>query len=327
MWLPTGIVIGDKYKVVRLLGSGSYGEVYLGISTSTPSEQVALKVEKMLGKKHLLFYERTVYQSLERGAGDRGRIPQLKDYIQDFHYKVNIMVLELLGHSLEHWFHSCSKKFSLKTVLQIGEQMLENLRFIHDYSFTHGDLKPANILMGLEDNSNKLFLIDFGLATQYRDNKTCRHMKYGFGVRCWAGNSMFGSINDHHGVGRSRRDDLEALCYMLIYFLRGSLPWSGVRAANKRQVVEKIMELKLSTPIETLCAGLPVEFAKFLEYTREQLSFAARPNYIYLRRVLFRKLYSKSGFPWDGKLDWMEKEEPQPEPEISVFPSWSSMSS
>ncbi|ODM87298.1 Casein kinase I isoform epsilon, partial [Orchesella cincta] len=197
--------------------SGSYGEVYLGQSISTPTEQVALKVENMLGKRWLLFYERTFYQSLERGAGDRGRVPRLKDYIQDFDYKVNILVLELLGHSLDHWFNYCSNKFSLKTVLQIWDQMLENLRFIHEYSITHGDIKPANILMGLGDNSNMVYLIDFGLATQYRDTKTCRHMKDGIGGGRWHGNSMFGSINDHRGVGRSRRDDLEALCYMLIY--------------------------------------------------------------------------------------------------------------
>ncbi|ODM99247.1 Casein kinase I isoform alpha, partial [Orchesella cincta] len=138
MWLRIGMVIGDKYKVVRFLGSGSYGEVYLGQSISTPTEQVALKVENMLAKRWLLFYERTFYQSLERGAGDRGRVPRLKDYIQDFDYK------EHLGSGTSRTF------FRPLTVLQIWDQMLENLRFIHEYSITHGDIKPDNILMASE---------------------------------------------------------------------------------------------------------------------------------------------------------------------------------
>jgi len=116
------------------------------------------------------------------------------------------------------------------------------------------------------------------------------------------GTARYCSINTHLGIEQSRRDDLESLGYIFIYFLKGSLPWQGLRAQTKKQKYEKILEKKLSCPIEQLCRGYPSEFTAFLHYTRS-LRFDDRPDYAYLRK-LFRELFVREGYTYDFMFDW-----------------------
>ncbi|CAD5327353.1 unnamed protein product [Arabidopsis thaliana] len=182
----------------------------------------------------------------------------------------------------------------LKTVLMLADQM-----FIHSKSFLHRDIKPDNFLMGLGRLANQVYIIDFGLARKYRDSSSYRHIPYREN-KSLIGTPAYASLNTHLGIEQSRRDDVESLGYILMYFLKGSLPWKGLKAGNKKQKYDKISEKKVSTSIETLCEGHPIEFATYIHYCRS-LRFDDKPDYAYLKR-LFRDLFIREGFQFDFVL-------------------------
>lgn len=209
--------------------------------------------------------------------------------------------MDLLGYSLEDLFNRCGRRFSLKTVLMIADQVLLRLEYIHSKSFIHRDIKPDNFLIGLARRSNIVYFIDFGLAKRYRDPKTHVHIMYRENKHL-TGTPRYASINNHLGIEQSRRDDLESLGYVFMYFLRGSLPWQGLRANTKKQKYQKIMEKKMATPVDLLCKGFPDEFRIYFEYCRA-LRFADKPDYSYLRR-LFKDLALRNEIEYDGNFDW-----------------------
>ncbi|XP_057797151.1 casein kinase 1-like protein 2 isoform X2 [Salvia miltiorrhiza] len=208
--------------------------------------------------------------------------------------------MDLLGPSLEDLFTFCSRKLSLKTVLMLADQMLNRLEYVHSKSFLHRDLKPDNFLMGLGRRANQVYAIDFGLAKKYRDSNH-QHIPYRENKNL-TGTARFASINTHLGIEQSRRDDLESLGYVLMYFLRGSLPWQGLQAGNKKQKYDRISEKKVQTSIESLCRGYPTEFASYFHYCRS-LRFEDKPDYSYLKRI-FRDLFIREGFQFDYVFDW-----------------------
>lgn len=146
--------------------------------------------------------------------------------------------------------------------------------------------------MGLGKRANQVNVIDFGLAKKFRDPKTHIHIPYRENKNL-TGTARYASINTHLGIEQSRRDDIESLGYVLMYFLRGSLPWQGLKAATKKQKYEKISEKKMATPVEVLCKGFPMEFATYFQYCRS-LRFDDKPDYSYLRKLL-RDLFAREG--------------------------------
>merc|ERR1719171_2833263 len=286
--------VGNKYRLMRKIGSGSFGDIYLGVNLQT-GEEVAIKLEPVKSKHPQLLYESKLYKILAGGAG----IPTVRWFGVEGDYSV--MVMDLLGPSLEDLFNFCHRKFSLKTVLMLADQLIQRVEYVHSKSFIHRDIKPDNFLMGLGKCANQVNIIDFGLAKKYRDPKTMQHIPY-VDKKNLTGTARYASINTHCGIEQSRRDDLESLGYVLMYFNRGSLPWSGLKAATKKQKYEKIMEKKISTPIDVLCRGYPQEFATFLNYTRG-LRFEDKPDYSYLRK-LFTTIVQKESIVFDYMFDW-----------------------
>ncbi|GAA5973463.1 hypothetical protein JCM8115_005955 [Rhodotorula mucilaginosa] len=286
--------VGGKYRIGKKIGSGSFGDIYLGVNIIS-GEEVAIKLESVKAKHPQLEYEAKVYKTLAGGVG----VPFVRWFGVECDY--NAMVLDLLGPSLEDLFNFCNRKFSLKTTLLLADQLISRIEYIHSRNFIHRDIKPDNFLMGIGKRGNQVNVIDFGLAKKYRDPKTHLHIPYRENKNL-TGTARYTSINTHLGVEQSRRDDMESLGYVLMYFLRGSLPWQGLKAATKKQKYDRIMEKKMTTPTEYLCRGFPNEFAIYLNYCRS-LRFDDKPDYSYLRK-LFRDLFVREGFQYDYVFDW-----------------------
>eukprot|EP00357_Protocruzia_adherens_P034385 CAMPEP_0115005630 /NCGR_PEP_ID=MMETSP0216-20121206/19995_1 /TAXON_ID=223996 /ORGANISM="Protocruzia adherens, Strain Boccale" /LENGTH=330 /DNA_ID=CAMNT_0002372011 /DNA_START=61 /DNA_END=1053 /DNA_ORIENTATION=- len=286
--------VGGKYRLGRKIGSGSFGDIYLGTNIQT-NEEVAIKLESIKSKHPQLLFESKLYRILQGGIG----IPNLHWYGLEGDY--NVMVLDLLGPSLEDLFNYCNRKFSLKTVLLLADQMISRIEFLHAKNFIHRDIKPDNFLIGLGKKANQIYIIDFGLAKKYRDSKTQQHIPYRENKNL-TGTARYASVNTHLGIEQSRRDDLEALGYVLMYFNRGSVPWQGLKATTKKEKYERIMEKKISTPVELLCKGFPPEFQTYLNYCRA-LRFEDRPDYAYLKRM-FKDLFFRENFQNDFIFDW-----------------------
>ena len=295
-----------KMDTERLLGKGSFGKIYAGYNKTT-GEEVAIKMEDINASQPQLVAEYKIYKYLQNGFG----IPKVYECSKS---KKNIIVImELLGESLEKKLNKCNRKFSLLTVLMIGEQLVTRLEFIHSKNYLHRDIKPDNFLVGKGHKNNIIYAIDFGLAKKFRDPKTGLHIPYRDGKNL-TGTARYASTNTHLGMEQSRRDDIEALGYMLLYFLKGSLPWQGQVLRDPERKYDRIKQLKYETKLDELCAGFPVELAKFIQYARD-MKFEDKPDYNYLRGLL-RKAAESNGLKFDtSKFDWIVNEEKEKEKE------------
>lgn len=293
---PT-FVGNHQFKVGRRVGEGSFGVVFEGVSVANGTP-VAIKFEPRKSEAPQL---RDEYRSYRTLAGTSG-IPQTYYFGQEGLH--NVLVMDLFGPNLEDLFDICGRKYSLKTVCMLAKQMLTRVQSIHDKYLIYRDIKPDNFLIGPPGSktANVVHIVDFGMAKHYRDPKTKVHIPYRE-RKSLSGTARYMSINTHLGREQSRRDDLESLGHVFLYFLRGSLPWQGLKAATNRQKYERIGEKKQTTPISELCEGFPEEFAIYMNYVRK-LGFEETPDYEFLRE-LFSKVLKAAGEEDDGMYDWV----------------------
>ena len=267
-----GRIFFNKYSLVKKLGEGSFGSIY---SAKTDTNWYALKLENKNKGQNLLENEAYIMSYLHGK-----RIPFIKSF--GFSGEYNVLVMELMGKSLENIFENLPiKKMTSNCVAKLGLQMIEILEFIHNKHIIHRDIKPDNFVMGRADKSKYLYLLDFGLAKKYRSSTTLKHYPM-IKKKNLTGTARYASINALNGMTQSRRDDLEAVGYVLLYFLRGKLPWQGLHVKNKEDRYHKIMEIKIQTTPYELCKNFPKEFEDYVEYTR-QLKYEEDPNYDYLK--------------------------------------------
>lgn len=287
-------ICNGRYLLSRKIGSGSFGDIHIGTNTLT-DEEVAIKIESVKAKTPKLMWEAKLYKVIAGGAG----VPKVHWYGAE--NDVFVMVLDLLGPSLEDLFVFCGNKLSLKSVLMLSDQMLDRIEFVHSRNFLHRDIKPENFLMGLGSREKTLHIIDFGLAKKYREGRGGLHIPYKE-HRSLVGTARYASINTHVGSEQGRRDDLETIGFVLMYFNRGSLPWQGLKGETKQEKYRKIMERKLATPPEVLCRHFPTEFKTYMQYCRN-LRFEDRPDYAYPRMML-KDLFFREKFVLDFEFDW-----------------------
>ena len=186
----------------------------------------------------------------------------------------------------------------------VADQIVSRVEFIQSRNFIHRDVKPDNFLIGTGKNQNLVYAIDFGLAKKYRDSKTGLHIPYREG-KSLTGTARYASVNTHRGIEQARRDDLESVGYIMVYFLRGSLPWQGLKAKNMKEKYEKIKEKKINTDLSDLCLGFPPEIAKFIKYTRE-IGFEERPDYNLLKQLI-KTMAENESIEFDFDFDWKKR--------------------
>jgi serine/threonine protein kinase len=161
--------------------------------------------------------------------------------------------------------------------------MLNRLEYMHARNFIHRDIKPDNFLIHKLPSNKMLFIIDFGLSKRYRDSKTDKHIEYRDG-KSLTGTARYASVNSHVGVEQARRDDLESIGYVLLYFLRGNLPWQGLQGPDKHDKYKRIKECKIATPVDILIRGFPHQLAEYVNYSKS-LRFEEEPNITYLKGI------------------------------------------
>ncbi|KAJ3076511.1 casein kinase I, partial [Podochytrium sp. JEL0797] len=316
-------VVGMHYKVGKKIGEGSFGMVYDGINVIN-NQPIAIKFEP---RKSDVPQLRDEYRTFKILAGSVG-VPNVYYYGAEGLY--NVLVSDMLGPSLEDMFDLCKRKFSIKTVCMTAKQMISRIQTVHEKNLIYRDIKPENFLIGRLPRRSELaakagnnpdpygvvsshtpqsphpaaqvFIIDFGMAKLYRDPKTKQHIPYRE-KKSLSGTARYMSINTHLGREQSRRDDLESLGHVFMYFLRGSLPWQGLKAATNKEKYEKIGQKKQSTAVKDLCDGFPEEFGLYMKYCRE-LKFEETPDYDYLRGLM-NKVLARIGELDDGVFDWM----------------------
>ena len=288
-----------RTRLQNQINRGSFGEVYMGNNLASEQE-VAVKLESMSSQNRVLLMEGNIYRQLEGGPGI-AKVHWFGEQLPLY----SVMIMDLMGPNLQQLFSHYGPHFSLKTVLQLADQMIETIEFIHSKSFVHRDISTNNFLIGLGKNCSRIYLTDFGMAKKLTNGFCQQPVRI---QRPLIGTPRFASIAAHRGQELSRKDDLESLVYVLLYLIRGSLPWSGLSANSSREKLEQIVQIKVSFSVSSLCEGLPVEFLCFVQHIRSLKSFDI-PTYQQLR-LMFRTLADKNGIEYDGQFEWQLKTKP-----------------
>ena len=266
-------------NIENQIGSGSFGEVLYGKHKYNNFE-VAVKIINSETSSETIKKEINITKKFQNEIG----FPSIFDTF--IHEKKNIIIESMLGPSLDKLFKYCGRIFPLKTVCLIGKEMVKRLETMHGKGILHRDLKPNNLTWGNYNSSynnisnsnyqnnkyeldiNTIYLIDFGLSCSYYEHElNMSHYKLKDNLN-FVGTLRYASLNSHKGIRQGRRDDLESMLYILIYFLKGKLPWQDIKVKQKEERHKIIFHIKSNISIDSLCKDIPEEFANLLKYVK-----------------------------------------------------------
>ena len=292
------VYVARRFRILRKLAQTPYSRLYVAEDV-TSHKTVVLKLESRMSKYVQLPIECEFYKRVRNYIG----IPHALYFGHESDYYA--LALEKFDFNLEELLTKCHRRFSLKTVLFLAEQMLNVVELMHKRNFLHRDLKPENFMV----RDKTLYVIDFGTAKRYKDLTTGQHCQLVGGQEV-VGTGRYSSIRTLRGYEQSRRDDLEALGYIFMYLLRGSLPWIGVTGRHTKDRNTKIAKMKSKLTPVLLCQGFPAEFTLYFESVM-RLGFEEEPDYAQYRKM-FRELGIKEGIPYDYDYDWEHVEDERP---------------
>ena len=304
-------ILNGIYRIIKMVGCGAFGEIHLAYDVNMKALR-AIKFEMANHKNPQLKHEYSVLEQLNKHeAGLKGGetftgVPKVY-YFDRLEHKYNFMVMEFLGPSLGDLFQLKERNFGMETVLMLAIQVLSRIEYIHEKGFLHRDIKPENFVIGLNDKSNLVYLIDYGLSKRYKDKNSGQHIPYRENKQL-VGTVRYASVNAHLGIEQSRRDDLEGIGYVLVYFYLGRLPWQN-KTDKGKPLTQKITEKKLTTPPELLCKKMPREFSYYFHYCKN-LKFEDRPDYNSLKSMFADLLMSRMKLNGIKELiyDWFDEE-------------------
>ena len=281
-----------KYRCLEYIGEGSKSLVYKAVYNN---KYYALKLQDIKNFPNILSNEASIMIYLQGP-----NIPYISTYGSSGGY--NIIAMQLLGENLQKIFEN-QGSFSIKTVCILAFQMISVLEHIHTKGIIHRDIKPENFLIGKDNNSKYLYLIDFGVSKFFDKNGLNSIL---IDKKDLIGSPRYASINALRGIEQSMRDDLESVGYVLVYFLKGRLPWMGIDCKDRSEKLKKICIRKIETSSSDLCSGLPKEFVEYMDYVKD-LEYGQMPDY-HMIKNLFLKILRNNKCKFDYLYDWNEPE-------------------
>ena len=284
--------IGDEYKLIKKIGNGSFGEVFL--VTCADGIQYACKAESNKSKSRL----KNEYHIYKRFASKKLKcVPKIYRYIETPRY--NLLVMQLLGKSVETVFDESNGRLDLGTTMKLAVHIISYMEILHRNGIIHRDIKPSNFMFGINEHANDLYCMDFGLSKKWYVDGSHIELRSG---RSMIGTARYASINIHMGTEPSRRDDMESVGYMLVYLCKGSLPWQGLKKKTNDNPMDRIGEKKMMVCVKQLCADLPDCFYEYIVCTRN-LQFTEKPDYELLRELFVKSARDKGiglRYHWDA---------------------------
>ena len=286
-----------KYKPFYQKAHGSFSIIYEGINIET-NEHVAIKLEPRNAQSENLLLQNEIFYlyKLRHCPGI------VKIITTGRTKKYNILIEPLLGGTLYSLYLNQNKNFTLKDICLISLQCISRLESVHNKGIIHCDIKPENFCVGLRDK-RIIYLIDFGISKKYRSDRTKKHIQFNI-TKTMCGTARYASMNALSGLQLSRRDDLESLSYMILYFLTKKLPWQGITAKSLATRYKKIYEKKFELEKWDKFLSLPIQIQNFIKYCRN-LGFSEDPNYK-LMKNFFYDLMKQNEFVDDKNFSWID---------------------